>query len=77
METILVLKAKRLVGRVRFDPTTDEFAPDPGVPPEVVSDIVVKYYRDNVLFGQSRDGYSWAEVAVGRRVSCPFCGRVG
>jgi hypothetical protein len=77
METILVSRAGQLVGRVRFDPSTDGFDPDPGVPAGVASDIAVTYYRDNVLFGQSGDGYSWAEADAARQERCPVCGRVG
>lgn len=65
METVQVSRWGQVVGFVRYDPITDEFHPDPGVPAEVVSDIVVTYYRDNVLFGASGDGYAWAEA--GRR----------
>jgi hypothetical protein len=76
METVLVSQTGRLVGHVRYDPLTDQFDPDPGVPVDVVSDVVVTYYRDNVLFGQSGDGYVWAEAVVAKRVRCPTCGRL-
>jgi hypothetical protein len=62
MEKVQVSLGGRVVGYVRCDTLANEFHPDASVPPEVVSDIVVKYIRDNVLFGRSGDGYSWAET---------------
>jgi hypothetical protein len=75
METVRVALAGRAIGAVRYDPLADEFDADPGVPTDVVSDIAVTYYRDNVLFGQNGDGYVWTEAVVMQRVRCPTCGR--
>jgi hypothetical protein len=76
METVRVSLNGCLVGFVRYDPLTDEFDPDPDVPADVLSDIMVTYYRDNVLFGQNGAGYAWTEAVVVKRVRCPTCGRV-
>jgi hypothetical protein len=70
METVRVSLAGRVVGFVRYDPLTDEFDSDPGVPVDVASDIMVTYFRDNVLFGQNGDGFAWAEAVVAKRVRC-------
>lgn len=74
METVLVSRAGGVLGQVRHDPSTDQFDPDPSVPRDVVSDIIVTYYRDNVLFGQNRDGYAWAAGSV-KPARCPLCGK--
>lgn len=76
METVRVSLAGRVAGFVRYDPLTDEFDPDPDVPAGVLSDIMVTYYRDNVLFGSNGDGFVWAEAVVAKRVRCPTCGRL-
>jgi hypothetical protein len=67
METVRVSLAGRVIGLVRYDHLADQFSHDPGVPAVVVSDIAVTYYRDNVLFGRSGDGYAWAEVTDPKR----------
>lgn len=67
METVLVSRAGGVLGQVRHDPSTDQFDPDPSVPRDVVSDIIVTYYRDNVLFGQNRDGTPGVRAPSSRR----------
>ena len=56
-----VLKYGYSVGRILFDPADETFHTEMGVPISVFSDIKMTYYRDNVLFGESGDGYRWVE----------------
>jgi hypothetical protein len=62
MCTLRVTRYGRTVGYLVYHPEDDGFEADPAVPPDVLSDIRVTYYRDNVLFGASGDGYAWREV---------------
>ena len=76
METVRVSLREQVIGFVRYDPQTDSFDHDPAVPADVVADIVVTFYRDNVLFGRSGGGYAWSETVKAKRVRCPTCGRL-
>jgi hypothetical protein len=62
MYALEIIRDGTIIGQVRFNPLADHLDSDVGVPACVMSDIVVTYYRDNVLFGESGDGYMWAEV---------------
>jgi hypothetical protein len=62
MLTIWVTRSGRAVGAVRYDPASDRFDADDGIPADIVSDVQVTFYRDNVLFGASGDGYEWSDA---------------
>jgi hypothetical protein len=63
MYTLEVTRDGTRIGCVHFDPLADCINADVDVPADVMSDIMVTYHRDNVLFGASGDGYKWEEIA--------------
>lgn len=62
MYTLEVTRDGTRIGCVHFDPIADCINSDVEVPADLMSDIVVTYHRDNVLFGESGDGYRWEEI---------------
>lgn len=69
--TLEVSYQGQAIGRLRLDAVSGACDADPGVPDVVVSDIVMTYYRENVVFGRSGDGYHWREVRETEGVTKP------
>jgi hypothetical protein len=47
------------VGFVRINEREGIISSDESIPRHIVSTIVIQWYQDNYLFGDTKDGYEW------------------